>query len=163
MTSILIALLLSGGFSPGASGGSASPLTTKGDLYTYSTTNDRLPTAINGLCLQTDSTTATGLKWGSCGGGTPFNVVEVQVDFGVGNTTAATVVTGQTWVTSTSKIACGVTMLATANRAEGAEDAIIEQLVGAPHTRSVGVGFTLTAHPAFGKATGKYLFHCVGG
>lgn len=45
------------------SGGSASPLTTKGDLYTYSTTNARLPVGTNGQLLSADSGEATGLKW----------------------------------------------------------------------------------------------------
>lgn len=43
--------------------GSTSPLTTKGDIYTYSTTNDRLPVGTNGQVLSADSTQATGLKW----------------------------------------------------------------------------------------------------
>lgn len=46
-----------------ASGGSASPLTTKGDLYTYSTVDARLPVGTNGKILSADSGEATGLKW----------------------------------------------------------------------------------------------------
>jgi hypothetical protein len=68
MLSALASLLLAGGFTPGA-GGSASPLTTKGDLYTYSTTNTRLPTSTDGLCLKTLNAAATGLEWGSCAAG----------------------------------------------------------------------------------------------
>lgn len=42
----------------------SSPLTTKGDLYTYSTTNARLASsAVNGDVLTVDTSTATGLKW----------------------------------------------------------------------------------------------------
>lgn len=46
-------------------GGSASPLTTKGDLYTYSTADARLAVGTNGQVLIADSTAATGLKWGA--------------------------------------------------------------------------------------------------
>jgi hypothetical protein len=45
-----------------ASGG-ASPLTTKGDIYTYSTVNARLPVGSNDQILVADSTETTGLKW----------------------------------------------------------------------------------------------------
>jgi hypothetical protein len=39
------------------------PLTTKGDLYTYSTTNARLGVGPNNSFLVADSSTATGLRW----------------------------------------------------------------------------------------------------
>lgn len=40
-----------------------SPLTTKGDIYGYSTTNARVPIGTNGQVLTADSTQALGLKW----------------------------------------------------------------------------------------------------
>jgi hypothetical protein len=40
-----------------------SPLTTKGDLFTFSTTNARLGVGANGTVLTADSAEATGLKW----------------------------------------------------------------------------------------------------
>jgi hypothetical protein len=49
--------------------GGSSPLTTKGDLYTYSTTDARLGVGTNGQVLTADSAEATGLKWATVGGG----------------------------------------------------------------------------------------------
>jgi hypothetical protein len=40
-----------------------SPLTTKGDLYTYSTDNTRLPVGSNGDTIVADSSTSTGLRY----------------------------------------------------------------------------------------------------
>jgi len=56
-------------------GGTASPLTTKGDLYTFSTANTRLPVGLNGLVLTADSSTPTGLSWAAGGGGGGGSVV----------------------------------------------------------------------------------------
>ena len=44
-------------------GGLTSPLTTKGDVWVWSTTNDRLPVGTDGQVLSADSTQTTGLKW----------------------------------------------------------------------------------------------------
>jgi hypothetical protein len=43
--------------------GAASPLTTKGDLYTFGTSDTRLGVGANGTILVADSAEATGLKW----------------------------------------------------------------------------------------------------
>ena len=50
-------------------GGAGSPLTTKGDLYTFSTVDARLGVGTNGQVLQADSAEATGLKWATPAGG----------------------------------------------------------------------------------------------
>jgi len=43
--------------------GTTSPLTTKGDVWGYSTTDARIPIGTNGQVLTADSTQALGLKW----------------------------------------------------------------------------------------------------
>lgn len=47
----------------------ASPLTTKGDIYGFSTTNARLPVGTNAQVLTADSAEATGLKWATAAPG----------------------------------------------------------------------------------------------
>jgi hypothetical protein len=63
-------------------GGSYTPpVTTKGDIFTYSAVPTRLPVGSNGLVLGADSTQATGLKWvaasGGGGGPSPFGAFTV--------------------------------------------------------------------------------------
>lgn len=53
----------------GGGGGTTSPLTTKGDLWGYSTTDARLPVGTNGQILVADSTAALGVKWANASGG----------------------------------------------------------------------------------------------
>jgi hypothetical protein len=49
--------------------GGSSPLTTKGDLYTFSTVDARLGVGANDTVLTADSAEATGLKWAAPAGG----------------------------------------------------------------------------------------------
>ena len=62
-------------------GGSSSPLTTKGDLYTFSTTDARLGVGTNGQVLTADSTAATGIKWASASGGSAGLTLIAANDF----------------------------------------------------------------------------------
>ena len=52
--------------------GGASPLTTKGDLYTFSTSDARLAVGTNTHVLTADSAEATGLKWAAPASGSTF-------------------------------------------------------------------------------------------
>ena len=49
--------------------GGSSPLTTKGDLYGFSTVDARVPIGTNGHVLTADSTQSLGLKWAAAAGG----------------------------------------------------------------------------------------------
>lgn len=49
-----------------------SPLTTKGDIHTYDTGDQRLGVGTNDYVLTADSTTSTGLKWATAGSGTSY-------------------------------------------------------------------------------------------
>ena len=55
-----------GGYS---SGGVTSPLTTKGDIWSFSNANARLPVGADGQVVTADSTQALGLKWATPAGG----------------------------------------------------------------------------------------------
>jgi hypothetical protein len=116
----------------------------------------------DGTLTYNNGTTTTNLLAGGGGGGS-VNSVEVDIDFSSGgNEIATTTVTGQTWVTATSKITCSPTMYATSSRAEGAEDVLIESITVAAHSRVAATGFTLTAH-APTSASGVFKFNCIGG
>lgn len=59
-----------------------APLSAKGDIYTYSTTNDRLPVGADNQFLQSNSATATGLNWVSPGALTKVDDTNVTLTLG---------------------------------------------------------------------------------
>lgn len=56
-----------------------SPLTTKGDVFTYGTANCRLGVGTDGQFLKADAASACGLKWASAGSGSG-NITDINTD-----------------------------------------------------------------------------------
>jgi len=87
-------------------GGLSSPLTTKGDVWGYSTTNARIPVGSDGQVLTADSTASLGVKWGA--GSKVLQVVGASTSTATSSTTSTFVDTNLTATitpsASTSKI-----------------------------------------------------------
>lgn len=88
----------------------------------------------------------------------PARGVNASVDFGADSDYATAVVTGQSWVAATSRIAAQV---AGSTADHDPEDALLEQLQISVSDLVPGVGFTVQAHAPEGTF-GLYNVHCVG-
>jgi hypothetical protein len=71
-------------------GGGSSPLTTKGDLYGYSTADARVPVGTDGYALSADSTASTGVSYINLGGVVVLGYISSNTDY-TGTSSAYTV------------------------------------------------------------------------
>lgn len=96
-----------------APSGGSSPLTTKGDLYTYTTADARLPVGTDGQALIADSSQSAGIKWATLPSGTPAGS-DTQVQFNSSGSFGAD--SGFTWDNTNKRMnvtSTGVQMRAT--------------------------------------------------
>ena len=99
-----------------------TPLTTKGDIFTFSTLDARLGVGANGTVLQADSAEATGLKWATPSDQTPlttkgdlftFSTIDARLGVGTNNhvlTADSAEATGLKWA---APAAGGMTLIST--------------------------------------------------
>ena len=73
------------------------PLTTKGDLYTFSTTDDRLAVGANGESLVADSSTSTGLRYQSDRAGAKNGLINSAFDVSQRGATITGIATDNTY------------------------------------------------------------------
>jgi hypothetical protein len=127
-------------------GGGSSPLTTKGDLYTFSTVDARLGVGTNGHVLTADSTQATGIKWAAAaGGGKVLQVVTGTTNTGVNSSSTTYVDTGLTATitpsSATSKVLVMVAQNGCSKTAANANSGIELRLYrGATDIALIGAG-----------------------
>jgi hypothetical protein len=76
--------------------GGGSPLTTKGDLYGFSTVDARIPIGANDTVLTADSTQALGLKWAAASSGKVVQIVSANHSTVASNSTNTYAATGLT-------------------------------------------------------------------
>ena len=76
--------------------GAVSPLTTKGDLYTFGSSDTRIGVGANDTVLTADSSTATGLKWATpTAAGSNFTLLNSGGTSLSGTSTSITGISGQ--------------------------------------------------------------------
>ena len=124
--------------------GAVSPLTTKGDVYTFSTSDARLGVGANNTVLTADSAEATGLKWAApAGGGKVLQVVAANTTTATSNATTTLADTTLTATITPSSASSKVLVLVSQNgllrSAASAENALTLKLFrGATEISQIG-------------------------
>jgi hypothetical protein len=110
--------------------GGSSPLTTKGDLYGFSTVDARVPIGTNGHVLTADSTQSLGLKWAApAGGGKVLQVVSATKGAFQGiKTASATDVSGMSVSITPSSATSKVLVFGMLNGVQSQSNSVKEEI-----------------------------------
>ena len=109
-------LAVSGGVPAWTTTSDVTPLTTKGDLFTFDTADARLGVGTNGQTLVADSSTATGLKWAApAGGGKVLQVVYGSYATRITSTSTSPATTNLAATITPSAVSSKVLVLITIN------------------------------------------------
>ena len=155
MVSILTAMLLSGGFTPGtSSGGGYSTIQDEGAPLTQRATVNFTGAGVS--CTDSGGITVCTITGG--GGGGSANVVETSIAM-TGAGVYSTAVTGQAWVSTSSKIICST--FGTITDGLTPEAVAVAGLTVSWSTPVAGTGFTVWLSNPNGL-TGTVRLHCTG-
>lgn len=141
----------------GSAGAGYDQIQDEGVNLTQRTTLDFVGAGVT--CTDTGSKTQCSIPGGGGGGG---NAAELAIDLGTGGAGGlifAAIVTGQSWVTSSSVIVCNP--FATTADGKTVEEIVAANLQAVVSNRVAGTGFTLNIFNPYG-ARGIVRFHCIG-
>lgn len=103
----------------GTTGFLASPLTTKGDLWGYSTVDARVPVGTDGKVLTADSGAAEGVSWQTSSSGAPTDATYVTLTTNATLTNERPLVAGSNITITDAGAGVGVTVAASLGTAPG--------------------------------------------